>query len=374
MTYESLVNCLEAERKPAKGVRVQEMATPEKLVSIIVPCYNVEAYLPRCLDSLVGQTLDDIEIICINDGSPDHCIDILRDYEQRYPDKVIVIDKQNEGVWRGRLDGIRIARGEYIGFLDSDDYAEPDFIHSLYEGAEAAGADVTVCGFSRVDMDTGEHLTEEMCRQRPAFSVQEDPGRLLEMNGAPWNKLWRAPLLKELHDLEAPPKVLDDALFQMLAFLNARHAVVFVPRNLVNYMIRSDSIINTISLEKLRTAYDAILEVKDIYREAGASTALMSALDAFAFEHLGVSLMFRVSCDRSVNLGEQIRACTSFLEKHFPTWRHNPYITFAYARKCGGGAFAKLNIAQKVYRAHLMRPFLACYRFAIDRLHVDIKW
>ena len=67
-------------------------------LSIIVPCYKVEAYLPKCLDSLMNQTLSNIEVICINDGSPDHCIDILRDYEARFPGKIVVIDKQNEGV------------------------------------------------------------------------------------------------------------------------------------------------------------------------------------------------------------------------------------------------------------------------------------
>ena len=81
-------------------------------LSVIVPCYKVEKYLPACLDSLINQTLDDIEIICINDGSPDGCIDILRSYKAANPGKVVVIDKKNEGVWRGRFDGIRIARGE----------------------------------------------------------------------------------------------------------------------------------------------------------------------------------------------------------------------------------------------------------------------
>ncbi|MBQ6395358.1 MAG: glycosyltransferase, partial [Atopobiaceae bacterium] len=71
----------------------------EVKLSIIVPCYKVEAYLPACLDSLMAQTLDGVEAICINDGSPDRCIDILRDYESRYPGRVVVIDKENEGVW-----------------------------------------------------------------------------------------------------------------------------------------------------------------------------------------------------------------------------------------------------------------------------------
>ena len=141
----------------------------QKSASIIIPCYNVETYLPRCLDSLVDQTLDDLEIICINDGSPDNCLAILRDYEQRYPDTIVVIDKENEGVWRGRLDAIAIARGEYIGFVDSDDYVEPDFAEKLYTAAKENDADISVCGFRRVDVDTGKTLSTEMTEERAPF-------------------------------------------------------------------------------------------------------------------------------------------------------------------------------------------------------------
>lgn len=75
-----------------------------KKVSIIVPVYKVEKYLKRCLESLINQTLNDIEIVCINDGSPDNSINILREYEEKYPEKIVIIDKKNEGVWRGRID------------------------------------------------------------------------------------------------------------------------------------------------------------------------------------------------------------------------------------------------------------------------------
>ena len=357
-----------------KGCHMSSATSPNICVSVVVPCYNVEAYLPRCLDSLLGQTLEDIEIICVNDGSSDRTIDILREYAQRQPDKIFVVDKDNEGVWRARFDGIRQARGEYIAFLDSDDYAEPDFIESLYTAARGAEADVAVGGFSRTDMETGKRLTDELCRERPPFSIQTDPGRIIEMNGAVWNKLWRAPLLKDMHDLARPPKVLEDMLFQMLIFLHMRGPVVFVPKSLINYMVHGDSSINTISVEALQEAYDAFLEVLRIYKDEGATTALLQAFDAVAFEHLGVSMMFRMSCNKAVKLGEQIRICTRFLDTNFSSWRHSPYITFAYARKQSGGAFSRLNIAQKVYRLHLMQPFLATYRFVIERLHIDIKW
>lgn len=79
----------------------------EVKLSIIVPCYKVEKYLPRCLDSLLNQTLEEIEVICINDGSPDNCLKILKEYQKKYSSKLVIIDKKNEGVWRGRKDGIK---------------------------------------------------------------------------------------------------------------------------------------------------------------------------------------------------------------------------------------------------------------------------
>lgn len=342
-------------------------------VSIIVPCYKVEKYLPRCLDSLVGQTLEGVEAICINDGSPDHCIDILRDYETRFPGKIVVIDKPNEGVWKGRWDGIAKAKGEYIGFLDSDDYAEPTLAEELYHAAKRADADVAVGGFERIDLESGKVLSRELCNPHEGFLIADEPGRLIELNTAPWNKLFRASVMRKMKDLPAPPPVLDDMLFHELFYLEACGKVTFVPTPFVNYMVRSGSIINTIKPEQVEAIYGAFLQTKAIYQEKPASPELMQALDAAAFLHLGVSLTFRLSSNPSCNLGESIKACTAFLNEHFPTWKNSPYINRSYA-KAHGGAFTKLLIAQRFYKAHLMRPFLATYRFVVERLGVDIKW
>lgn len=344
-----------------------------KKVSIIVPCYKVEEYLPRCLDSLVNQTLDGVEAICINDGSPDGCIDILRDYEQRYPGTVVIIDKENEGVWRGRWDGIRIASGEYIGFVDSDDYVEPDFAESLYTTARSADADLAVGGFERVDMITGKTLSREMCTPRKSFNVRNEPGRLIELNGAPWNKLFRANILKNMRDLTSPPPVLDDLVFHLLAYLDMDGLVAFTPKCLVHYMVRSDSIINTITQEKLHAGYDAFIEVKQYYEKARVDIPTMQALDVIAFLHLGISMNFRLSYDTSLDLKELITTSIHFLDAKFPTWRHSPYLSLSYVLR-NKGAFTKLYIVHIMFRMHMIRGFLALYRFAIEKLKIDIKW
>lgn len=343
----------------------------QKTVSIIVPCYKVEKYLPRCLDSLVNQTLENIEIICINDGSPDRCIDILNDYKERYPNKVVIIDKQNEGVWRGRFDAIAIARGEYIGFVDSDDYVELDFAEKLYYCAINNNADIAVCGFHRVDVDTGKILNTEMTEERHAFEIEKEPERLLELNGAPWNKLFRAPIMKSLHDFSEPPKIFDDMMMHLLAY-PAVKKVAFTPHALVNYIIRNDSIMTTIDKSKIDSTYKAMLEVKQVYQET-ASQQLCDFLDAAAFLHLGVSLMFRISYDKSANLKQELKLNKRYLDENFSTWNTDTIISNTNAKK-NGGVLKKANLARKIYRSTFMGLALSIYRFMIHELNWDIKW
>ena len=97
-----------------------------KQLSVILPVYNVAKYLPRCIESLLGQTLDDFEIIFVNDGSPDNSIDILKKYQEKYPEKINIYSIENHGVSYARNYGAQKANGEYLLFVDSDDYVAPD--------------------------------------------------------------------------------------------------------------------------------------------------------------------------------------------------------------------------------------------------------
>ncbi len=118
------------------------MKMKEIKVSVIVPVYNVEPYLPRCLDSLIGQTLQDIEIICIDDCSTDKSLEILHDYMKKDPRVKVIELSQNSGVATARNAGIDAARGEYLGFVDSDDYVDTDFYEKLYATAKKENADM----------------------------------------------------------------------------------------------------------------------------------------------------------------------------------------------------------------------------------------
>ena len=130
------------------------MAEREKkpLISVVVPVYNVEKYLPKCLDSLLAQSWQELEIIVVDDGSPDNSWDIMQEYARR-DSRVRPIRQKNGGLSAARNAGVEAARGEWIGFLDSDDYVAPEMYERLYRAAAEQGAQMAVCSFTYVTPD-----------------------------------------------------------------------------------------------------------------------------------------------------------------------------------------------------------------------------
>ena len=134
-------------------------------ISVIIPVYNVEEYLQKCLDSVVNQTLKDIEIICINDGSTDNSLQILEEYAQK-DSRIIVINQQNQGVAAARNKGLEIARGDYIWFVDSDDYVERNGLDYVYKKSKENNADIVcfgvnnICKSTIISGHTNQYLSE----------------------------------------------------------------------------------------------------------------------------------------------------------------------------------------------------------------------
>ena len=166
-------------------------------VSIIVPVYNVEDYLERCLDSLVNQTLEDIEIIVVNDGSPDNSQAIIERYEKNYPNKVKGYIKENGGLSDARNYGMPYAKGEYVAFVDSDDYVELTMYEKLYNEAKAKDSEIVVCGYFKVDEKEKTMQSAQMGNMEFFDQNPRERKEILEIN-APyaWNKLVKRDLLE----------------------------------------------------------------------------------------------------------------------------------------------------------------------------------
>lgn len=127
-------------------------------ISVIIPIYNVEKFLPECLDSVLQQNLKEIEIICINDGSPDNCLKILEKYAQK-DKRIIIVNQKNVGVGRSRNHGIKLARGEYLTFLDPDDfYPAQTLLETLY--VNAVQHKVNICGGCFAEYRNGQYKTQ----------------------------------------------------------------------------------------------------------------------------------------------------------------------------------------------------------------------
>lgn len=166
-------------------------------VSIIVPIYNTGIYLNKCIESLLNQTLRDIEIILVDDGSTDESVYICDKYAQ-YDRRVKVIHKKNEGVSIARNTGIKKAKGEYIGFIDSDDWIELNMYENLYNCAKSKRADIVFCDATTIYddkeniLDTFTNLNRSQSLDRKDISAQI----LVEVAGAVWRGLYKKDLLK----------------------------------------------------------------------------------------------------------------------------------------------------------------------------------
>ena len=167
----------------------------EKKISIIVPVYNVEKYLPRCIDSILRQTYTNFECILIDDGSPDRCGRICDEYAER-DKRIVVIHQKNKGVSAARNAGLDVAKGEYVGFVDSDDYIEPDLYDRLM--CAIGNTQVAICGVQVEDEEGNLLRCETLCN-----GVLDSSSRQIEaliktsLLGYAWNKLYRRDVISQ---------------------------------------------------------------------------------------------------------------------------------------------------------------------------------
>lgn len=215
------------------------------MISIIVPIYNVEKYLRRCINSILGQTYRNLEVILVDDGSPDGCGAICDAYAAKDA-RVTVIHQKNAGVSAARNAGLACARGEWIGFVDPDDFIAPNMYQEMLDAINATGAELAVCGYNYVDEEgkvdqrrlysnaENENLTQKQLMSR--FSDMPPTVRLVA-----WNKLFRHDLLRK-HELKFTEGLhsSEDVLFLMEYAMHVGKAV-FVHRALYMNTVRPGS-------------------------------------------------------------------------------------------------------------------------------------
>jgi len=225
-----------------------------KKVSIIVPCYNSEEYLDIAIKSLVNQTYKNIEIILLNDGSTDGTLDIMKSYDDK---RIVIIDKKNTGIGDTRNTGIHKSSGDYIMFLDSDDYYEEDTIENMVKVLEEQDADMVVSNYY---LNTQSKQLEIKFNDFGVATLKEKPEILTGINYAPWNKIYKREVVSKA---EFPTNIkYEDVPFVVKCLLNSNR-IAFTNDFNFHYVIKKSG--ETITRDERVFDIFKILDMVNIY-------------------------------------------------------------------------------------------------------------
>ena len=252
-------------------------------VSVIIPVFNSERYLRKCLDSVINQTLKEIEIICVDDGSTDGSVAILEEYAKNDP-RFKILKQKNLYAGAARNNGIEIAGGKYLAFWDSDDYFELNALEILYKKCEKKNADLCLCSAYIFDDGSSKRTVDETILKKrflpkeSVFSIETYPEYIFNIaTNAPWNKIIRASFIKENGLKFQNLRNANDTYFSMMCMFYAKR-ITYTTAPLINYRVNnSESITGKAAADPL-CGYESY---RAVYDEIKANSVSDKALQSF---------------------------------------------------------------------------------------------
>lgn len=345
-----------------KGAKMDNNKQPA--ISIIMPCYNSEKYIGRTLRSVFGQSFKDFELILVDDGSPDRIPEIIDEVKAQHPDIVTVFHKKNEGQSVARNLALDCARGEYIVFWDSDDYADADYLERLYTAAKDNNSDSVISGSHEVDENGNIHANI-------GYPVDIDPnyaGRRLSPHG----KMYRKAFL-DRHNLRfVPGKIFEDNPFNFMAMFLSKNQVI-LPYLGHYQVIHNGSTMSTnmrsekMPFQAIEDAMKYVLEHKDEVNDWDVySYTVLSFLTYFIFlgnrNHMKTAHKDKRGHKNAKSLiREMCEMAQSVVPKYLPQYYKNPHLRL--------GDQKELSLLQRVgtlvftilVRTHLLKAFAMVY-------------
>lgn len=240
------------------------MSQEKALISIIIPVYKVEKYLEKCIQSVINQTYENLQIILVDDGSPDNCGKICDEYAKK-DHRIEVIHKSNGGLSDARNKGLEIAKGEYIGFVDSDDYIEADMYEVLYNLLKQYNADVSICNFYTVSQEkiaikNADNGIKEYNRIEILKEILLDNN----IQSYAWNKLYKRELFGEI---KYPVGKKYEDIGTTFYLLEKCNKVVVTGKPEYYYINRQDSIVNNVTETTITDYIELIMQRYDYIEE-----------------------------------------------------------------------------------------------------------
>lgn len=289
-------------------------------LSIIIPVYNVEKYLRKCLDSVLDQDLSNYEVIIVNDGSTDGSESIINEYTDKYGERIKAYKKENGGLSSARNYGVPYAQGEYICFLDSDDYVEKNHYRKMYDLAKNDNADLVVSDFEYV----WENKNQPNLYKNGIEYVNESLNKCMFLSPLfSWNKMYRKKLFSDL-GCKYPEGLWYEDIPVTLLYASNSKKISHLKEKGFNYLQRSTSIMGSSYSPKMK---DIFIEFENIYndfKQKNLFNIYRDELEYLFIEHFLIYGAFRFL--RTDHYKELMSEAFEFVDKHFPNYKNNKYL------------------------------------------------
>lgn len=294
-------------------------------ISVIVPVYNAENYLKACMDSLVNQTKKEIEIIAINDGSKDNSLKILEDYESKYPNLVKVLSQENQGLSVTRNNGIKVAKGKYVFFVDSDDVVKTNILEKLWKKVEEYEYDLIAYDVELIYPEKIVIVKSGILEDKKDLS-KEDKNRLFQnMYCVAWNKLYKKELFDDENMLFTPGIWFEDVLVLHKLIPNLK-SIAHIDFAGYEYYQRENSITYTYS-EKLIDIHFVMESILKYYKKANFFDDYRDELEYMYVRYMYATYIKRLSKSKDKNrFNEGVKFVISEVNKNFPDYKKNKYL------------------------------------------------
>lgn len=288
-------------------------------LDVIIPVYNVQKHLRKCLDSVLAQTLEDINIICVNDGSTDDSAEILKEYQQE-DSRIAVVTQENQGLSAARNSGIKSSKNEFIMFLDSDDYYHPQMCEKMYNAIVDNNVDIAVCQVEVIIDPEYQNTEHEIANDWESYlklhfeGKQDITNEIIEAtNVIAWNKIYKRSII-EKHQIEFPKGLIFEDNPFFYSYMTVSENIFYLNEKLYYYFRHSDTIMAMALAKKQKENFDLILTIK-YYYDFLIENNLYEQNKALFWFYFFKSFGFCFSMLDLKEKAEAVKICSEFLKQ-----------------------------------------------------------
>lgn len=285
-------------------------------VTIVIPVYNSEKYIAKCLESVLNQTYKDFEILVINDGSKDNSKKIIDEYAEKYPEKIKAIHQENKGVSITRNNAIKMVKTEYIMFMDNDDFIDKDYIEVLVENIEKEKYDVVISGYRRPN-ENGKIL-------KTMKLENEEWSKMMIL--APWAKIYRTNYLVENNIEFLNNNIGEDVYFNLQAMLIS-NKIKIIDYVGYNWFFNTKSVSNTIQKDITKIEVFKLLnECYNVLKEKGLLEKKYELIEMHFIRYIIWFISFSTKRIDKKIIDDYYDKLFNWLQERFPNYKHNKLI------------------------------------------------